>query len=258
MDFPQEIKNSIDVGSIEDLQRNLQAAPNLHRRQLSGALVYAMEKGFPEVVGCLLHHGAKLTYWAFAKALNRQDPAFIQELINHGWDINFTEFGTTAVHRAISKKDLLIWLLEHGANPNTRSRRTKGSMLTERNPLTSASISEDTFGLDILLHYGAVMDDLALFATIEARLQKDRVRHVKILLDHGANVNKWTRKWGTPLHYAVQRNRKDIVRYLLERGADLKTRDLLQETPSETAVRYGRTELLEILSKWGDKEIATT
>lgn len=117
-----------------------------------------------------------------------------------------------------------------------------------KTPLAYAAGAPETFGLEILLAYGAEMDNEALFRAIAARNhpEKDHTVHMKILLDHGADVNHLSVRWGTPLQYAVLAGRKDMVRYLLERGAD-PTISTAWGTPAEYALKKGRKDIHDII-----------
>lgn len=53
----------------------------------------------------------------------------------------------------------------------------------------------------------------------------------RLLLNHGAQVNKHNAFGGTPLHHAVFHNKQDIVRLLLERGACVKEERLQTSLP---------------------------
>lgn len=142
--------------------------------------------------------------------------------------------------------------MDHGANPNTRSVRLRGSAANELTPLAAATLMIETFGLEMLLAHGAEMDHTALFAAMSTSYdQSIRVAHMTILIDHGADVNYRTANWGTPLHYAVRRNRREELRFLLERGADRTIRNLLGRTPAELALDRGKLDLFAILE--GDR-----
>ena len=62
---------------------------------------------------------------------------------------------------------------------------------------------------------------------------------VKILVDHGANVNETNDNKQTPLMYAVILNYINIVKYLLKNGADVNLRDGDDHTINDYANIYG-------------------
>ncbi|KAF2120141.1 ankyrin repeat-containing domain protein [Lophiotrema nucula] len=223
----------------------------LSQSELNSALNYAVRKGSIDIVRTLQQCGARLTYLTFQDAIERGNVALFATFMDYGWNIDSTEFEYPAVANTVSHPDLLRWLLEKGANPNTRSTRALGSCGPKITPLSCAALEPETLGLEILLEYGASMDNEALFHAID-RHMSGTIAHLKILLDHGADINHWTRRWGAPLHFAVRCNTEDKLKYLLDRGADPTIRDLVGRTPAEVALADGKHNLYEILRRLPD------
>ncbi len=77
----------------------------------------------------------------------------------------------------------------------------------------------------------------------------------RMLLDKGANPNSVERGRGqTPLHRAAFRSRKTVAEMLLANGANMDTRDWNGKTPLSLAKENGNTEIVELLRKHGAKE----
>ena len=94
---------------------------------------------------------------------------------------------------------------------------------------------------------------------------------VKLLLEHGADVNTKSRDGGTALHAAAFLGRIETVKFLLEKGADANLRSNIGGTPmdgakldweftkaiigmlqievNEAEVKAGRTKVIELLSE---------
>jgi len=66
-------------------------------------------------------------------------------------------------------------------------------------------------------------------------LHEKRVRMVKYLIEHGANVNLWDKEGCSPLCFAAQHGYIEIVRLLIKRKADINQVD------KRTFLRHGRT-----------------
>ncbi|KAL8992531.1 MAG: hypothetical protein Q9169_007030 [Polycauliona sp. 2 TL-2023] len=108
-------------------------------------------------------------------------------------------------------------LLARGANPNATTRRLG-------NPLHLASFVGSISIVQQLLDNGAELNSIsdrfstALIAALEHRHQHMDV--TEVLLRAGINVNHFSSKYGTALHYACNSQNKDMVRLLLDHGAD--------------------------------------
>lgn len=80
------------------------------------------------------------------------------------------------------------------------------------------------------------------------------VELVKLLIGHGADINRTHENLGSALLLAVINGRLDLVKYLLEQGADLTLADTNGYTPLICSALYGNYEIFnELYSK--DKNI---
>ena len=74
---------------------------------------------------------------------------------------------------------------------------------------------------------------------------------VKILLDHGADVNIKDRSGWSPLPQAIARKHFDIAKILIERGADINIQDQDNNTPLILATMEGNIKIVNLLLKKG-------
>jgi ankyrin repeat protein len=96
-----------------------------------------------------------------------------------------------------------------------------GSCFETSTPIAEAATLSDPSSLQILLAHGAKMDPDAIFYAIGVtRGSTPGTATMKVLIEHGADVNCLSEHWGSPLYYAVRRNRKEKLKLLLEHGAD--------------------------------------
>ncbi|KAF1846344.1 ankyrin, partial [Cucurbitaria berberidis CBS 394.84] len=218
------------------------------QKELDECLTSVMPEGSLGMIKILVRHGSKLTIFSFFKAIRREEPAVFQLLIDHGWNIDSTEFEVTAVHAALRHDKLLRWLLEHGANPNIMSTRSRGSCAERRTPLVAAARMSDATPLEILLSYGTKLDPMVIFSAIWVRRYENGVATMAALLAHGVDVNYMSERLGTPLLYAVHRLRKEKVSFLMANGADPTIPCPASGlTAIEFAKKRGLVEILDIL-----------
>ena len=137
----------------------------------------------------------------------------------------------TAVRRG--DIDLLHTALRHGADPLCDGTNT-GSLahfaIHLRFPEAVEALieagypvnAEDDDGKRTLLHTAAMFSDAVM---------------VRLLIKHGATIDKPDAGGDTPLHCAAWKNNADTVRALCEAGANLNARTDCNETPLHTAAR---------------------
>jgi hypothetical protein len=103
----------------------------------------------------------------------------------------------------------------------------------------------------MLLSFGTKIDPRAIFSAIGHRYcSENGTENLKILIEHGADVNYRAPPWGTPLIHAVSRNKKEKLQILLDNGADpsfrLPGRDI---TAADIARSLNRMDLCRILEE---------
>jgi len=94
------------------------------------------------------------------------------------------------------------------------------------------------------------MDPEAIYHAIGiARRRPSGTATLKVLIDHGADVNFMSKRWCTPLHYAVHQNLKDRVKVLVDHSADPNIVPPLVNgiSPLRLARSSGYSELCEVM-----------
>jgi hypothetical protein len=76
---------------------------------------------------------------------------------------------------------------------------------------------------------------------------------VRLLLEHGADINVQTRRGWTPLHYASFNGALEFVRLLLEHGANVEAKNNYGKTALQVAAEEGHKEVVELLREHGAK-----
>ena len=89
---PPEIQEAIDSDDTDKLLKLLRVHPERSYEELQDSLYTAISAGSLQVIKTLLDHGATLTNVSYNALFTRAEPAVFKQLIDHGWDINSTEF----------------------------------------------------------------------------------------------------------------------------------------------------------------------
>ncbi len=178
-------------------------------------------------------------------------------------------------------------LLAHGAKPNPNLHP-----VAESSPLIEAATAGDAASMELLLASGADVKDAgepALEMAVTMRCPKcvamlaakslskkdyttalpniaalGDVSAVRLMLDHGADVNAFDPLGRTPLMYAAASDLQplDVVKLLIERGADVNAKDTHKQAGDsglsalDIAKLHGETPVVEWLVKSGAKGTA--
>jgi ankyrin repeat protein len=184
-----------------------------------------------------------------------------QRLIEHGADVNARDMcGTTPLHLVPCFWDLKLvrMLIDHGANVNAENNQ--GQTPLHRVLEAQAFSGEDRVGIAQLLAERS--------ADVNARHENHdtplhlvsyslEVKLVRILVDHGANVDAEDNLGRTPLHRVLEaegiseQDQSGTARLLIERGADVNAPNNDGETPLHLASRLVSLEVVWVLLKHG-------
>jgi len=210
-------------------------------------------------------------------------------LLDHGAEVNVRsdDFRTPLTIAATRQGNapVIKLLLDRGANPNPNPKPEMGS------PLIQAGTAGDVEMMQLLIARGAEVKAAAeplLVSAITNRCGKcldlvvaknpDReaftgalietaaladVNAIRLLLDHGADVNGFDPFGRSPLMYAVVSDLLplDVVKLLIDRGADVnaKSRHALSGdadlTVLDIAKLHGNTPIVDLLVKAGAKSM---
>ncbi|HEX5361249.1 MAG TPA: ankyrin repeat domain-containing protein [Fluviicoccus sp.] len=179
----------------------------------------------------------------------------VQQLLDQGLDVNSTdEDGYSVIAKAANKgrPDIVALLIAKGANINTRSKYNTTPLA---NAVWGVRVYRDTdeqylATVKLLLDHGAevntvdIYGDSPMLKTIDHRDMTTLV----LLLAHGGNPNIRKDNEPTPLHMAVARDMNDFVKLLVANGADIKLKDDKKRTPLQIAKENKNSELIAFLT----------
>ena len=202
-------------------------------------------------------------------ASHRGDLAAVRDLVESGADVN--SVGPHSMGPLLTRTPAIVeYLLSKGADPNRQTNESGDSVLLGIAYLNNAEC------VRLLLEAGAdpnaaVKDTgetplhSALCGAGENVPQADRHAVVKLLVAHGADVNRRTiagvkslafwrdvrTRGETPLHRAAAYASEDTVKFLLQAGADKTIRDANGDSPQSWASWHWRPKrLIDLLDSY--------
>ena len=116
--------------------------------------------------------------------------------------------------------------------------------------LSKLKVAEKSLALHAIIDSKANMDNMdsnGWTALHHAAYNGDIESATILIRDGGANVNAYSNKQRTPLHFAAHNNHKMIIQLLLANGADLEWPDAEKCTPLHIACKRGHTESVALL-----------
>jgi len=152
------------------------------------------------------------------------------------------------LHDEIDAAGMVKVLLSHGANPNSRLRKPiigrhnnlvgDTSLGEGTTPLMRAAKANDLAVMKLLLDSGAD-PTITLKDRTTAAMVATSLDGIKLLVEHGVDVNAFNTNGQTLLHNAATRGSTAIVQYLADHGARLDKKDKQGRTALDIAQGAG-------------------
>ena len=147
-------------------------------------------------------------------------------------------------------------LLAHGANPNIQLKKPiigrhqnlvgDGQLTEGSTALARAAKTSDIAVMKVLLDGGADAtltlanrSTTAILAAGGQAREPEALEAVKLLVDHGVDVNAFNANGQTLVHIAAQRGQNSMIEYLASQGAKLDRHDKQGRTPLDLALGAG-------------------
>lgn len=215
------------------------ADPNLYGGRYGSALHAAFSKGNGPIIKELLKRGADINYKGgehhsvLQAAVDSGKEEAVHIALNCGLSPNekggwFTYPLLRATALDSCPDSIVRLLLDKGADPNLEREGDDFTDQTFRTALQHAtSLSKAT----LLLDNGAKVDMVSgwLGTALHIAISHggyEKMSLMKLLMDHGADVNQKAENIGSPLCWAARGTALDSVQLLIQEGADLSSVDI--------------------------------
>ncbi|KAF2491383.1 ankyrin, partial [Lophium mytilinum] len=260
---PKEVELYYQAACQGDLEEVKTQPHTPDPRWLLSSLDMAVQRQHIEMVRFLLDENVAVPFLVAETAVRTRAYGVLHLLLQYGWDINQprlrNEPPMLSIPLCTSDREMVEWLLNHGADPNARCA-------WDFTPMSLAIYQAPLELIDYVFSRGgdARCGQLLQWAVI--REKPDALDVVRRVVQRGAPINEvkyereptvyWEREpfgLGTPLHRAAEFRKRDVVKYLLEQEADPLKLDSKGKTPRFLAEKYDDAELASILKEAEDK-----
>jgi len=215
------------TGDVDQVTKLAAAA---EPKKLTDAAKTAAGCGEIGTLKVLLGRGADAAA-AFKRAASTGALGAMSYLLDHGVDIKKAGYDALCNAAQHNQTDVVAFLLKQKVNPN-RQKQPGDTRLTDITPpLNQAASAGAVASVKLLLEAGAdpnsaIVGDPHMGGTgdrpLNAACETDNPEIVRLLLDHGANLELANSQGFTPLLYAALSHAAKCVALLIERGGDMK------------------------------------
>ena len=171
-----------------------------------------------------------------------------QLLYQHGAEVDVRGiYGRTPLTSAArGHRELVEWLLSHGADPNICGE------IFCFTPLHIAAYHGQVEISRILLQHKADQNALDQDGRtpLHSASEQGDINLARLLLEYDVDVNVQDNKRSTALHLASEKSELEVTRLLLEHGADVEAEDNRGRTPFQVASGQQRDGITKLLLEW--------
>lgn len=220
------------------------------------------------MVAALLEYPFRRLGFMATAAVDAKANNSLSALLDKGWDINEVRgaTGLTLLAYTVPNREMTLWLIDHGADPNQRPviDTTAMSMAALRAPTSLIRELLDNYGGDIhrgqLLHFALERESTTgdIIEVLGLLLERGAVLNRTMYADDAASLNMYCFvDHGTPLHKAAAKGNVEIVQYLLSQGADTSILSSKGKTALAWAEAAGHDDVAAILQSPDQNELSS-
>ncbi len=244
-------------GFAEIVQLLLDAGAHVQTKNNSGktALDYASKNNHQKIIALLIDHGAdeeELKQDEWFKAISNNDILQVKKLLAQGISIDIQVkdgWNFTALHIAsdYGYTELVALLLANNANPNRYS--TVAAMIGGEVPLHRALRREHKEIVKLLLEHGADVNikDAHGYTALHLAVYSGNIEIIQLLLACGADIHAKHVDETTPLHAAFINTHKEIIKLLVKNNANVNAKNIRGITPLHYAAMNGDIGIIQLL-----------
>jgi len=171
----------------------------------------------------------------------------LEILLQHGANINATDkSGVTPLHYAIRRgqTEVVKFLIDHGADVNIEDKWGSTPLFSSNSvKITKLLLDSGRVNIEHISKNG--------FPILQSAISNKELTKIRLIIQHGANINAQD-KWGfTPLHHAIRSEQPKVIKLLIDHGVNINTKDQWGFTPLQYARQYQKTEVVNFLIDQG-------
>ena len=179
------------------------------------------------------------------EAIHNKDKETLKTMMKQGWNVNSTgKYGMSYLLYAVWEKNypMTEFLLENGADPNFLSNIWDETPNDGEAYLPLSTVCNGKYNtkfIKLLIDHGAnVNDDRAILPICEAASSNDKQK-IEYLLEHGADINKFNHNKETVITDQAVVYKWEMVLWLWDKGADpMKAGGTGRNTGGKSNVAY--------------------
>jgi len=189
-------------------------------------------------------------------AIEKGHTAIAKFLLSSGADITISDTqGFTALHKAVLNGNTEVLSAIISASKNVSEFKINAFSGQGLTALHQAAYHGNIRALRILCDHGA---DVNLAATnkttaLHMAASRNQTEVVRVLLEYNANFDAQDAHIRTPLHYACIFGHSEVAQILHDAGASHSVADFQNQSPLSISERDGMDELIQILQPLSDK-----
>ncbi|KAI5270996.1 hypothetical protein E4T47_05701 [Aureobasidium subglaciale] len=240
------LKTGMDVDMLNEKHETALSIVADDRSHLDlGVIKFPLDQGARDlkVIKFLLDHGANINhdpgryYTPLEGACNGDHLELVKLLVHNGVDISFkSQLRAGAINIACERgsHELIAYLISQGADVND----------IDDGVLLEVAAKGDVEILKLLV---------GRFSTsmMKKVCSSGRTNSVRLLLEHGIDVESTEQDHGGLLHDACIHDNEELVKLLLDQRADVNARGGLFGTALQAAADYPSTSMVELLLEFG-------